>query len=174
MTAREKTLVIFVGGTVALVINLFLINFFLHTRAQLQSDLTRKTVQLQAMKTLLANTSLWEQRDAWLKAKQPKLENEARAGSDLLSQVEETAKKFSVSVEQPQIANPDRHPQYTSVSVSVETMSTWKSIVGFLAAIQGPEKFMVLESANLRIDPKDSTQMHGRFRVSKWFAPKSG
>ena len=174
MTPREKTLATIVGSAVAIFVNLFLINFFVRTHAQQQVDLVRKSAQLQAMKTLLANTGMWEQRDAWLKAKQPRLENEATAGVQyVLSHVEETAKKFSVSLEQQQIANPDRHPQYISVSVNVETKSTWKAIVGMLAAIQGPEKFMVVEGANLRIDPKDPTQMHGKLRVSKWFAPKS-
>jgi hypothetical protein len=173
LNAREKVMAFIVGGALLFILNLFVLRFFFGTQAQLSRDQQRLEGQLRAMRNLLANTALWEERDAWLRSTQPVLENEARAGSDLLTQVQELSKKHTVIVEQPAIANPDRHPEYTAVSVSVETKSTWKSLIQFLHALQGPDQFVVLESAELKIDPQDQTQMRGRFKIAKWFAPKS-
>ncbi len=172
LTAREKVLAYFVGGALLFIVNLFVLRFFFGTQASLQRDFAKRHGQLQAMKTLLANTALWEERDTWLRGKQPPIENEATAGSELLNQVKSEAKTHSIVIEQPALTNPERHPQYTAVTVTFETKSTWKALVQFLYAMQGPEKFIVLESANLKIDPQDQTQMRGRFRVAKYFAPK--
>ena len=108
----------------------------------------------------------------WLVAHQPKIENEATAGVQLLNQVQELAKKFGVTIEQPAIGNPERQPRYTSVAVTVDTKSPWKALHDFLGAVQGPEQFVVLESSRLNVDPSDQTQMRGHFRIAKWFAGK--
>lgn len=42
----------------------------------------------------------------------------------------------------------------------------------FLYEMQAPERFIVFESANLQIDQDDKTQIRGKFRIAKWYAPK--
>ena len=64
-------------------------------------------------------------------------------------------------------------PTYTAVSVTLDTKSTWKALIQFLHGLQGPDQFIVLDSAELKVDTTDQTQMRGKFRISKWFAPKS-
>lgn len=172
LTSREVVLSWSVGSIVFAGLTWLVVSYFLQTHAQLRQDLSRKQLQVGVMQNLLANTALWEQREAWLRAHQPKLENEATAGVQLLNQVQELARKLSVGVEQPAIGNPERRPQYTAVAVTLETKSTWPALQQFLTQLQGTEQFIVIESANLRKDPQDTTQMRGHFRIAKWFAPK--
>jgi hypothetical protein len=37
--------------------------------------------------------------------------------------------------------------------------------------VQQPESFVVFESVTLAIDPADPTQMRGKFKIARWFAP---
>lgn len=172
LNPREKILAGLVGGAVLLIVNVVVIRYFFSTYDDLSRDSARAASDLKAMQGLLANTALWEQRDAWLTAHQPKLENEAFAGPQLLDQVQKIAKTNAVTVEQPQLTAPEKHPLYTAVTVNLETKSTWESLKKFLIGLQGPEQFVVIESANLRVDTSDPTQMRGHFRIAKWFAPK--
>ncbi len=107
-----------------------------------------------------------------LKEKQPKLANEDSAGLQLLELVKELAKKHVVTIETPVIRQPIKKPDFTSVGVEIETKSTWKSLIAFLGELQNPEQFIVLDSANLKIDTADQTQMRGKFKIARWYAPK--
>jgi hypothetical protein len=172
LTQREKVLSFLVGGAVLLLVNIFVLQYFFNTQAQLRRDSAKRQAQLTVMRTLMRDQALWQQRDTELHAHQPKLENEARAGADLLSHVQEIAKNHTVLVEQPVIGNLERQPDYTAVMVNIETKSTWKSLIEFLHSLQGPDEFLVVQSANLKIDKQDQTQMRGTFKIAKWFAPK--
>ena len=52
------------------------------------------------------------------------------------------------------------------------TFESYAELRDFLHAMQAPDRFIVFESANVQIDKDDKTQMHGKFRIAKWFAPK--
>ena len=39
--------------------------------------------------------------------------------------------------------------------------------------MQAPDRFIVFEAADLKIDDKDATQMRGNFKIGKWFGPKA-
>jgi hypothetical protein len=173
LTQREKVLSFLVGGTVLLLVNVFVIQYFFSTLSQQQRDFSKRQAELKAMQILLRDTAKWQQLDTEIRSRQPKLDNEARAGSNLLTEVQDLAKKNTVLVEQPVIANPERKTDYTAVTVNIETKSTWKALIQFLHSLQGPDQFLVLDSAELKVDPTDQTQMRGKFRISKWFAPKT-
>ena len=171
-TAREKVLMTFVGGVVLLFLNLFVINYFLTNNTRLRAERVRKTAQLRAMKTLLANAPLWQQREARVAATQPRIENEAAIGVQLLTQIQELAKRDSVNVEEPKIGAMVPGTAATAISVELQTKSTWPALITFLEHLQGPEQFIVVESANLRVDTSDPTMMRGNFKIAKWYAPK--
>jgi hypothetical protein len=172
LSSREKTLATLVGLIVGIVLNLLLMNFFIKTHRSLRAELASKTSELAAKKILLAEKTMWEQRDAWIQSKLPKLTNEGSVGVQLLDQVKELAKKHTVLVENPAIGTVDRRGQSMAVTVNIETKSPWRELGAFLRDIQGPEQFVVLESVKIQKDSSDATQMRGWFRIAKWFAPK--
>jgi Tfp pilus assembly protein PilO len=176
MNKREKVLAGIVGGIAAVMLNLFLLNYFLRNHRQLRSTLEQQQVQIDAMKALAADRAMWEERGAWIRAHQPALENEATAGVQLLEEMRVMAREHSVLIipETLSIGSPERRPYCTAVPVTIETKSTWRDLIRFLGTLQGPNRFIVLESANLRQDPGDKTQMRGKFRIAKWYAPAGG
>ncbi len=172
LSGREKNLSIIVGAVVFLFVTFFVVDYFLKNKARLNADLTAKGRQLKTMQTLSAEKALWEQRVAWLSDKQPKMTNPDSAGVQLLDQVKELAKKHTVLLDNPVIRPPTKKPDYTAIGVEIDTKSSWKAIISFLGELQTPEQFIVLDTANLKIDATDPTQMRGKFKIARWYAPK--
>jgi hypothetical protein len=171
LSQREKLLAIIVVGVVFVLLNLVLLNFLLRQHARLRTELAQKSSSWQATQTLFNEREIWERRDLWLQQNQPRLENEGTAGVQLLEGIKAAAQSSGVQLENPAIGSPERSDSYHSVPVSVESKSNWQSLLRFLHNIQAPQKFIVFEAANLQIDSSDPSQMRGRFRIAKWYAP---
>jgi hypothetical protein len=172
LSQRERMLATVVGAVLLLVLNLVVIKFFMKNQRRLRDEFATKTGQLQVNRTRFENKETWAQRDAWLKEKQPVLKNEGTAGGELLEEIREVAKKTDVQPLEPQILNPERHPLYISVPVSIEAKASPKALRDFLYQMQGPDRFIVFETAKLQIDKDDKALMHCTFKIAKWFAPK--
>jgi hypothetical protein len=119
---------------------------------------------------LLRETDLWTNRDKWLHEHQPAFHGASDA-SALLDQLKQVASKYSVLIENPAIGSTGGTGNYQSVSVSIETKSQWPPLVHFLYDVEAPDAFMVFESANIAIDSSDPTQMRGKFKIARWYAP---
>ncbi|MCE9608635.1 MAG: hypothetical protein K8R23_00245 [Chthoniobacter sp.] len=172
LSTREKNLSFLVGAIFLLGLTYLVGDYFLKNHARLRADLANQKKQLATLESLSGEKALWEKREAWLREKQPKLVDDDSGGVKLLDQIKELAKTKQVVLEKPVIRPPLRKPDYTAITVEIETKSTWPALIGFLSQLQSPEQFIVLESANLKIDGADQTQMRGRFKIARWFAPK--
>jgi hypothetical protein len=172
LSNREKWLAIGVGAVLFVFANVFLFQRFSQQGARLRADIAAKTKQLQHMQSLTEELAFSEQRESWLQAKQPKLTNPDTAGVQLLNQIKDLARQHEVLLENPAIRLPERQPEYVAISVEVETKSSWKPLIAFLHDLQNPEKFIAVESANLKIDDSDQTKMRGRFKIARWYAPR--
>lgn len=171
LSPREKFLAGLVAGAFALLLTLALGSAIVKKQARLREELRNRRAELAAMQALLGERALWEKRDAWLTEKQPKLANESSAGVGLLDHIRDLARRHNVILENPVIGPAGRTQWYRSVSVNVETRSSWSALVGFLAAAQKPDAFIIFESASLQIDAADASQMRGRFKIARWYAP---
>jgi hypothetical protein len=58
------------------------------------------------------------------------------------------------------------------VAIDIETKSPWSPLIAFLHELQTPGQFVALENANLKIDATDPTQLRGRFKIARWYAPQ--
>ncbi len=171
LSARERLMAAVVLGIVFVLANLFVLSSLRNRHAELRADLAAKRAKLASLKGILDERALWDARETWLAATQPKLENRDQAGVALLEQVKQAAKANNVQLESPELGVLVAQPTYQSVSVMVQTKSSWPALIGFLNGLQQPDKFIVYEAANLQIDTGDPTQMRGHFRIAKWYAP---
>lgn len=175
MTQRERVLSLIVGGVFLLLVNLFLIRFFLTNHRRLRSELASSSDRLEQLTLLQSDRGVWEQRDAWITANQPKATNLGLAGPELLKEVEELAKKHSILLKRaPNAVDlPINMPEYTAVRVNVEAVSGWDNLVEFMREAQKPTNFLVFESIKMEKDPNDETKMQIKpLRIAKWYAPK--
>ena len=172
MSPKERTLATLIGVVGFLVLTYFVVDYFLKNQTRLRGELARNTSALAMMRRQMAEKPMWDQREAWLQGKQPQLASEDTAGVQLLDRVKEVAKKNAVQVSSQALRPASHQPDYSAISVDLETTSTWPSLIGFMRELQGPEQFIVLEGVNLKIDDKDATQMRGTFKIAQWFSPK--
>ncbi len=173
LSKRELTLAVAVAGIIFLLVNLALLRLVTQSRTRLMSDLETRRQELISLRTFAGDSELWAQRDAWLTAKQPPAENLEGAGVQLLEEIKQLAQQQNVLLEKPDLQGVESNAVATVVPVTLETKSTWPALVDFLRTLQTPERFIVVQSADLRQDPEDKTQMRGKFRIARWFAPSS-
>ncbi len=171
ISPRERTLLAVIGTLVFLFLNLVAFNALRNRLATSDAALASKTKELATLREILTERDLWESRDQWLNAHQPKLENREQAPVALLDYLKQSARTHNVALENPQLGTLESQPTHQAVSVTIDTRSSWDSLIALLHTLQQPEAFIVLESAMLEIDPNDATRMHGRFKIARWYAP---
>lgn len=168
----EKRLMAIVGTMVAVLLNVVVVRFFLSNRTQIADSAVQKTAQIESLRTLAAQSGLWEQRANWLQKAQPKLESEAAAGNTLLTFLKETATKHGITLSKQQLASARNETGATAIPVQFELKGNWKGFCGFLIDLQAPDRFLVVQQARLKVDAADATVMQGDFTIAKWFAPR--
>jgi hypothetical protein len=173
LSPSEKRLAAILGAVVALVVNLVVVRFFVTNYRSIRDQGIEKTAQRDGLAALAESADHWEKRAAWLQGKQPKLESESAAGTDLLSQVKALAATYHVTLSkaQPGVARTDSMG-ITAIPVQFALKGSWKHVCEFCMQLQAPEKFLVFQDARLRVDAQDATQLEGDFTVAKWFASK--
>jgi hypothetical protein len=171
LSVREKWLAIIVTTVLFLFANVYLIDLFRQHRTRLQAGIAAHSKQVRILRNLNAELAASAQHAAWIQATQPRLDNADTASVQLLDEVKEKARRHGVLLENPAIRPPEHQPEYTAISVEVETKSSWKPLISFQYDLQNPAQFIAVESANLKIDATDPARMHGRFKISRWFAP---
>jgi hypothetical protein len=170
LSGRERNLALIVGGLIFLFINLFVWGRLIGGIKQARVDLEARKATRKAQSVYMKEKGMWEARAEWLKAHQPAMKSPSDA-SALLDQIKEVANKHNLLVENPAIGTGEANANYRSAYATVETKSPWPPLVRFLYDIQQPDSFIVFESVSLGIDGSDQTQMRGKFKIARWFAP---
>jgi hypothetical protein len=170
LNKRERMLSAIVGGVLFLLINWIIWSKLLGALGQARADLAERKQTRQVQEVFIRERGLWEKRAQWLKEHQPTLKGPGDA-STLLDQIKQVAGKHNVLIENPAIGTSDATPERQAVFTSFEVKSPWPPLVKFLYDVQQPESFVVFESITLNIDPADPTQMRGKMKLARWFAP---
>jgi hypothetical protein len=170
MSKRERVLAALVSAVLLALVNLFLWSWLLGAIRTARADVARRKLTRNEQIVFLRDNDLWTKREQWLRQHQPPFTGAADA-SALLDQLKQVATKHNVLIENPAIGSGDTTPAFQSVFASIETKSPWPPLVHFLYDVQSPESFIVFESVNLAIDGGDATQMRGKFKVARWYAP---
>jgi hypothetical protein len=170
MSGRERILAGMVAAVVLALLNLFLWSWLLGAIHSARADMAKRKLTRNEQIIFLRDSDIWTRREQWLRQHQPAFTGAADA-SALLDQLKQIASKQSVLIENPAIGSGDTTSAYQSVFASIETKSPWPPLVHFLYDVQSPESFIVFESVTLAIDGGDATQMRGKFKIARWYAP---
>ena len=171
MNQRERILSLAIAAVIFAVVNLYIWDSLVSSLRAARTDVAARESLRAQQRVFLKERKMWEKRAEWLQQHQPALQGPGEA-STLLERVKEVAAKHTVVVENPALGTSDTTPHYQGVFASIETKSPWQPLVRFLYDVQQPESFVVFESVNLAIDSADPTQMRGKFKIARWFAPK--
>jgi hypothetical protein len=170
MNRRERVLALIVAGILFALLNLFIWNWLIGVAGRARAELAERRAARKQQSVYLKEKNLWAKRDQWLQEHQPTLKNPAEA-STFLDQVKQIAGKHNILIENPAIGSGESTPNRQTVFASIETKGPWPPLARFLYEVQHPEAFVVFDNVNLVIDGSDNTQMRGKFKIAKWFAP---
>ena len=99
LSSREKILATIVAAVVLIGGTYLLLESYASKRSALQAKIASGKKQLRSLHDMVSQSALWEQREQWLQAKQPHMENADTAGVQLLDEVRELARRHSVLLE---------------------------------------------------------------------------
>lgn len=170
MSQRERLLALLVFVVIFGLTNLFFWSWIFGAARDLRAKVAQRKLTRLEQTVYLRDSDLWAKRSQWLKEHQPAFQSAADA-SGLLDQIKQAATKNNIVLENPTIGTGDAGSAYQSVFATVETKSSWPSLVHFLYDVQTPEAFLAFENAEIRVDTSDPAQMHGRFKIARWSKP---
>ncbi len=170
LSQREKLLAGLVGFALFVLLNIFLMKFFLANHGELKTSLGKAQAQLGTFKQLETERAMWAERDEWLNNSLVPMGDSDVANKHLREALLELAKKHVVTLESPAPGIPNAQPTYTSLSVRLEAKATWKQMFNFLYELQSPGQFIVVEALDMKVDPIDKTNLRANFTIAKWFA----
>ncbi|MCX6982173.1 MAG: hypothetical protein NTV08_15690 [Verrucomicrobia bacterium] len=172
MNKREKTLLSITAIVIVVLLNFFLIKFFLSNRAVLTQKLAMTQVKIDTLKKRETERNLWAKRDALLDEKMPVLGDSDVASKEMREAILEIAKKHTVTLEAPAPGTPINQPGHIALGVKFDAKGTWDGVFNFLLELQGPEKFTAIEGCEIKVNREDKTQLRATLTIVRWYAPK--
>lgn len=172
MSRRERVLFAVTAAVMAVLVNFYLVKFFITSRADLTKKLEAARSRVDMLKKREAERELWSQRDAWLNGKMPVLGDPEVASKELREFVLEIAKRHTVTIEAPAPGVPVKAAGHISLGVKVTASGSWEAMFNFLEDLQGPEQFIAVEDCDIKVNPEDRTQLRAGINVARWYSPK--
>ena len=172
MNKREKLLLAVTAVVVGVLVNFYLVRFFLSNRADLTRQLATTQVKIDTLKKRETERELWAKRDAWLNAKLPVLGDPDVASKALRESILEIAKKNGVILEAPSPGTPIPQPGHISLGVKFDAKAPWEAMFNFLYELQGPEQFIAIENCEIKVNREDKSQLRATLTIARWYAPK--
>lgn len=170
LSKRERIMSLVVGGVLFGLLNLFMWSWLFGALGRARTELAERKSMRAQQAIYIQERDLWTRREEWIQKNQPAL-SPGEASKLLDEQIKPVAAKHNVLLENPQIGTGETTPQHQTVYSSLETKSSWGSLVHFLYDVQSPEKFIVFENVVLSIDSNEPSMMRGKFKIARWFAP---
>ena len=170
MSKREKAMATVVGVVLAVVLNFFLVKFFVGKLREFNLQQTVAGSGIDFLKKQETERALWSERDAWLNNNMGVVGDPQVASRQLSEAIRDSARKHTVTLEVPNAGVPGKQAAYTSLPLRIEAKAEWKSMFEFISDLQAPGNFHVFEQLELRVDPADKTKLRASMTLAKWFS----
>jgi hypothetical protein len=175
-SSRERVLLVLVVGAVFVLANLIAVHVLMTNFRDLIQLRADRAQEAEVSALYVKEQPMWMKRADWVRATQPKLLNRDVEGVNLEAQIKDVADRNRVillnhQIQPPAVNQGEKNTDYQPLTVQTDVKGDWASMVRFISALQQPEKFVVFESATLRIDRDDPKMIKGEFHIAKWYAP---
>lgn len=177
LTAREKNLLGLCLLALLSVAAMIAMKEYLDRRKVVVGRLQGLRRQVQENETWLKDRDFWEKRRQWLRQNMPVTESLGKAQGLLLEELENSALEAGLTLEQPTLPPLTDKPEaaYREVKVGARLRGDQDKIMRWLAALQDPLRFLVLEELQMELDSKARSkvaQMQCQFVLARWFKPQ--
>lgn len=178
LTNREKLLLGSCFAVIFLVANAFAARFVVKNLRGSGDRITELRNQLADHEMWLADAEKAAARERWLDENMPRSEGRiSKELGDLLQSMQDQLYERKIKIEQQSMQETVTENFYTEVAVRFSLRGDEKEVVDWLAGLQGPDKFVVVKSLELKIDPRaqeEEPQAICQITVAKWVSPEPG
>ena len=171
MSQREKMLGLLVGGAVVVLLNVLVIRFFIGKYQEYHATKLAAEGQLANFKILEGERERSAKYDAWLTANLVPLGDKYVVDKAQQDSLQALGKKNEILITQVARGVPSPNSNYTAFNTAVDCQGKWGQFISFLAELQAPNNFTVVNPLDIKVDPNDKTQFKANITVVKWFAP---
>lgn len=176
LTAREKLLLGLCFTVLFLVVNGF-------AARSIVKNLRGSSDRIAMLKSELADQGMWleeaaraDARERWLADTMPSREGTTlgKEQGDLLQAMQDQLFERKLKIEQQSLHDIETGMFHTEVAVRLRVRGNEADVIDWLISLQGPEKFVVIKSLKLEIDPnakETETQAVCEITIARWYAP---
>jgi hypothetical protein len=185
MNVREKRLLIFFGGVIFAVVNVYGYNLYSDKMRALGADMGQKGNEIlgkpasgligkiEEARRNLAERESKEAEMAWLAEIEPEPKDGLSVQSALQEFVTGQAEANSLSVDRPDIRpNDETGTYYHKAIFNVKVTGLEKGLYAWLTRLQDPESLRAITGLKLYPNREDDTLITAEVQVQQWYVPQ--
>lgn len=172
LTASEKRLSIILAIALFLMVNLIVLSFSIRSWQTAKRQITSLQATKVEQDSWLAQKDFWMERNEWLKTHQPAPPASGVGASELLQQIQQSAKSANVRILDQKLPDPTITPDYQEYSVQLRVSGSLEALTKWLTTLQTPEAFIAIPSFDL-ISDKEPPQVICDLTIAKWYKPET-
>ena len=152
LAPSEKRLLLILCGALFLALNMLCLRSFLQTRTKIRQAIVAAREELSEDRNWVSLAASLVPAERWISAHPMPALSPDQASASLLRTEREEAEKAGLKIDEENLLPPQGNPHGSSVSVAAKLSGPFRSMVGFLFAIQSPDAWRRVEKLTLRSD----------------------
>ncbi len=172
MSEREKKLLLFLGATLFIIVNLIALNKFYLPRLQ-EAKTAKSTAEsdLNMANITLTQAELYQPEMDWVEQSGTVASDPIRARSELQAYVRKQAVARRLEIKDDDILEYQPGDFYGRVKVSFKVTGREQDVIGWLTSIHRVEQRQVVTKLEMKPQSGDLTRIDVEIEVEKWIIP---
>jgi hypothetical protein len=170
MKASEQRLVMILLLLVAVFGSGFMSMRMVNWQRALEKKERSLAMRKQETQQLLAESTVWEAKLAWLRTAQPVMSSVNKANSELVKTLAEQAKKHDVTIENNQVQEPVETPHFHQVGETLLVKAEVKALFQWLHELLAPESFYLVSHLTITPLPEEPKKITAQVHVTRLYS----
>jgi type II secretory pathway component PulM len=173
LTVKEKRLLAGLLGAIFVLFNVVGLQAFLNRQRTLQSSIVRLQGELTEGRAILEEKTVWQERAAWLDAKQPGDDTTTTDDDAKFYEfVENSAKNAGLTYTRRDAGQRQSDGAYAEVVDSSQVKGKMEALVKWLNELQQPEAFRAIKQISVKSG--EPPEVIAEVEVARWYRPVQG
>lgn len=173
LTAKEKKLLAGLLGAIFVLLNVVGLRAFLNRQQALQGNIIRLQGELTEGRAILEEKTVWQERAAWLDAKQPGDDTTTTDDDAKFYEfVETSAKNAGLTYTRRDAGQRPSEGAYAEVVDSSQVKGKMEALVKWLNELQQPEAFRAIKQISVKSG--EPPEVVAEVEVARWYRPVQG
>lgn len=173
LTVKEKRLLAGLLGAIFVLLNVVGLQAFLNRQRDLQSNIVRLQGEMTEGRAILEEKTVWQERAAWLDAKQPGDDTTTTDDDAKFYEfVENSAKNAGLTYTRRDAGQRQSDGAYAEVVDSSQVKGKMEALVKWLNELQQPEAFRAIKQISVKSG--EPPEVIAEVEVARWYRPVQG